>query len=140
MKLCKTPGCLTAGQENFYKHPEMGDGYLSYCKACVKERLRHQRRTDPKVRERDRLRYRSNPERQAQLKALSKTATQAERRARNAVSNAIRAGKLTRPDTCGACSKPGFIEAAHIDYSRPLDIRWLCRSCHRRWDSKEPKH
>jgi len=52
---------------------------------------------------------------------------------------AIKNGILIRPDTCSDCGGPGFIEAAHGDYSRPLDVRWLCRSCHRKWDKAEPK-
>jgi hypothetical protein len=31
------------------------------------------------------------------------------------------------------------IEGAHYNYDEPLRVRWLCRSCHRRWDKLEPK-
>jgi hypothetical protein len=31
------------------------------------------------------------------------------------------------------------LEAAHHDYSRPLEVRWLCPPCHRAWDSAQPK-
>jgi hypothetical protein len=42
---------------------------------------------------------------------------------------AIRRGDLQRADQCEECraDKP---QAHHPDYSRPLFIRWLCRSCH----------
>lgn len=60
-------------------------------------------------------------------------------RAHWAVRKAIRNGELTRPSQCEACGKTARIEAAHEDYSRPLDVRWLCHSCHVRWDNKEPK-
>lgn len=57
-----------------------------------------------------------------------------------AVRKAIRRGILTRPNTCEECgTKGGAIQAAHRDYSRPLDVRWLCRSCHSIWDHQKPK-
>lgn len=51
-------------------------------------------------------------------------------RARQAVYRAIREGKMTRPDSCSQCAVVGKIEADHSDYSRPLDVRWLCKPCH----------
>lgn len=54
--------------------------------------------------------------------------------ARERVRRALQSGKLTRPDSCERCSGPGPIDAAHIDYSRALDVRWLCKPCHRRFD------
>jgi hypothetical protein len=61
------------------------------------------------------------------------------RRAGSRVNYAVRKGWLVRPDTCENCDGPGPIEAAHEDYNKPLDVRWLCRGCHRRWDAAEPK-
>lgn len=55
------------------------------------------------------------------------------------ISRAIKKGLLTRPSICEQCGKGGRIEAAHYDYSQPLNVRWLCVSCHRRWDKAEPK-
>jgi hypothetical protein len=49
-------------------------------------------------------------------------------------------GHIIRPDTCEECSKTGQrIEGAHYDYSEPLKVRWLCRSCHVKWDKANPK-
>lgn len=50
-------------------------------------------------------------------------------RARQMASNAIRAGKLVR-QPCEACGLQEGAHAHHEDYSRPLDVRWLCGSCH----------
>jgi hypothetical protein len=62
------------------------------------------------------------------------------RLAKSRVRDAIRSGRLVRPTTCEWCGVTGIpIEAAHADYARPLDVRWLCRRCHRRWDAREPK-
>jgi len=57
-------------------------------------------------------------------------ATKLARAAQSAVARAIKAGELRRPTTCSACGRDAKIEAAHADYHIPLDIRWLCRSCH----------
>lgn len=41
----------------------------------------------------------------------------------------IRAGRLVRPDTCQWCGAGGKIIAHHEDYSKPIDIKWICMSC-----------
>lgn len=55
------------------------------------------------------------------------------------VKRALKSGELQRPTSCSRCGANGFIEAAHENYSDRLAIRWLCRSCHRKWDIEEPK-
>lgn len=51
-------------------------------------------------------------------------------RAYSAVGNALRSGKLQKPDLCEKCMKKKKVEAHHEDYSRPLDVTWLCKKCH----------
>lgn len=47
---------------------------------------------------------------------------------------AMRNSGLARPDNCETCGGGGRdgqdIHARHDDYSKPLAVRWLCRSCH----------
>jgi hypothetical protein len=54
--------------------------------------------------------------------------TSEQQRAYNAVRAARRAGDLAVSAPCEICDVPG--EAHHEDYSRPLDVRWLCRMHH----------
>lgn len=51
-------------------------------------------------------------------------------KARTAVSNALRDGRLIKQpcEHCGATEK---VQAHHNDYSKPLDVEWLCFKCHR---------
>ena len=81
---------------------------------------------------------------ESQRKAVRKPRRRASRRARAAqslVAYHISKGNLIRPEHCEDCGRRSRrIEAAHFDYKRPLDVRWLCVSCHRRWDHAEPKN
>jgi hypothetical protein len=61
-----------------------------------------------------------------------------QRQARAAVYRAVRRGTLHRPDRCTSCGARGPVQGHHADYSRPLDVEWLCRRCHRRAD-REPR-
>ena len=49
-------------------------------------------------------------------------------KARAAVGHAIRDGLLERRG-CESCGNSQS-EAHHADYSQPLQVRWLCRTCH----------
>jgi hypothetical protein len=50
--------------------------------------------------------------------------------ARSYVCAAIKEGIISRPDKCIRCFKECKPEAHHEDYMKPLDVIWLCRSCH----------
>jgi len=66
-------------------------------------------------------------------------ATPEARSANRKIAYAIQTGKISRAQKCEECGAVGKTEAAHFDYSRPMDVRWLCRSCHVRWDLMQPK-
>jgi hypothetical protein len=53
-------------------------------------------------------------------------------RAHAAVSSATTKGLLVRPDRCSSCGDEGKIQAHHKNYSKPLDVEWLCVACHGR--------
>lgn len=46
------------------------------------------------------------------------------------VKKAIQTGKLIRSEICDVCKKDGKIEAHHEDYSKPLEVIWMCQYCH----------
>jgi len=52
--------------------------------------------------------------------------------ARREMRKAVNDGKLNRPSECSECNTSCKPEGHHIDYSRPLDVLWLCRGCHRK--------
>jgi ribosomal protein S27AE len=47
-----------------------------------------------------------------------------------AVGNAVRRGKLVTPNECSECGSDSRLHAHHDDYSKPLEVRWLCVACH----------
>lgn len=120
----------------------MGDGRLNFCKGCVKERVRSHRRDNDHVRDRERERYANGKKREQAERWHRDNAERMliAKRAHTAIDNAIRSGNIVRPDQCEECGARGVqIEGAHGDYSKPLEVRWLCRRCHRRWDAAVPK-
>lgn len=48
-----------------------------------------------------------------------------------AIRAAIRNGEITKPVYCSSCKSTILkIQGHHEDYSNPLDVIWLCHSCH----------
>jgi ribosome-binding protein aMBF1 (putative translation factor) len=118
---CDTPKPL----DDFYAK-------LTACKECHKLAVRQRRLINPAVQEYDRQRSKL-PHRVAHNKQNMQQwrARYPEKyRAHNAVNNAIRDGRLKRGVRCEECGKKEHLHAHHDDYSKPLDVRWLCARCH----------
>jgi hypothetical protein len=116
----------------FYPHQQMGDGHLNKCKTCTKLDMRIDRHTKPRVREYDRQRA-GQPHRVALRQRVTTKWRQdhpAETQAQQTANNAVRDGKLTKPDACEGCGLPKRLEKHHPDYSKPLLVVWLCKPCH----------
>ena len=116
----------------FYKHSQMADGYLNKCKECTKSDVKTNRyKNHEYYLAYDRKRFHENQERREYSFATSKRYTKKnpnKRSARSAISNAIRDGRIIKKpcEVCG-CEKS---EAHHEDYSKPLEVKWLCRKHH----------
>ena len=126
-KLCTTCFVEKTLETDFYKHPQMADGYLNKCKECVKRRVTNHRDSNvERIREYDRQRFKHNPKRKQQSRENTvkfRRENPEKYTAQTAVGNAIRDGKLKRQNCC-KCGKKAH--AHHEDYSRPLDVIWLC--------------
>ena len=55
-------------------------------------------------------------------------------KAHGIVGYAIKQGFLLR-EPCAECGKTGGVHAHHDDYSKPLEVRWLCAAHHSQWHS-----
>ena len=102
----------------------------SACKRCsVKERrLKYLKNLD-RTRVTNDWWRRNNPE---WLKTWHASYDKRKRYAQRKVQRAVKSGVLTRPSTCPSCGARGVrIEAHHDDYSKPLNVRWLCSFCHK---------
>lgn len=60
--------------------------------------------------------------------------------ARHALHRAVRDGLVVVPDRCAHCAKVGPVEGHHNDYSRPLEVSWLCRGCHQYLETLESEN
>lgn len=59
--------------------------------------------------------------------------------ARRKLNHAVAKGLLVRPVSCQRCGRipsprkdgKSCVQGHHHDYSKPLDVEWLCPTCHR---------
>lgn len=119
------------------------------CYECHKVAMKDRYWVDPEA-SRTKERERSlDPARRAQLQASLRRQREADpekfnrvsrewaarnpekRAAYSMVANAIKRGDLVK-GPCEGCGKPPSrrVHAHHADYSKPLEVRWLCTHCH----------
>jgi len=116
----------------FYKHPQMADGHLNKCKSCTKKDVQERyaiTREDRAAYDIERNKRPERKEAQARYTKTKREKNPEKYRAHTAVGNAIRDGRLKRLP-CEVCGEVKA-EAHHDDYSKPLDVRWLCFRHHR---------
>lgn len=116
--------CIGCGKvkplSEFYAHPRAKDGYLNKCKECTRADVKAHREAHPEK------------DLETRLKACAKNPTH--KNANRAVEAALRSGRLEKPNHCQGCGRSADetrIGAHHYDYTRPLDVIWLCAACHR---------
>lgn len=117
----------------FYKHPQMGDGYIGKCKECnkidVQENYAKRRE---QYSDYDAMRYQTPHRKQHALRQQKKARDADPQKAstRRKTAWALRTGKLIR-QPCEKCGTTIKVQAHHEDYSKPLDVMWLCFQHHR---------
>ena len=123
--------------EMFYKHPKMADGYVNKCKECNKKDVRKNRAAKiDYYREYDVARAKTETRKKLAKKqhVKWKELNQVKRAAHIMVGNAVRDGRLKKQYECSSCGKTDcVIHGHHDDYTKPLDVRWLCAVCHSVW-------
>lgn len=143
MKGKECPRCRETKPANeFYPDKRAASGLRSRCKDC------HSQMRIEDVGEKSRRNAawsRRNPERaQAKTKAWKQRnvdilrarrkakheANPEHRAAQKVVNTAVRVGQLVRPGVCSRCGKACKPNGHHEDYSKPLDVVWLCNRCH----------
>jgi hypothetical protein len=142
MKRCTKCG-IKRDENEFYKSKSNVDGLHNSCKICWKLR-----RKEKYIEKREQVRiqcrkyYLANQE---ELKKRSRLYQKKERtqktreyreknpekyKARYAVSNALAKGKISKDEICTICKTECKLQAHHEDYSKPLDVIWVCVDCH----------
>ena len=152
MKICRKCG-EAKDLSQFYKHGQMEDGHLNFCISCKKSDAGEYRNANlERIKEYDRKRGRTewhkgrskiyreklmagNPE---EYKSMRKQTVKKHREkfreknlARVILNNAVRDGNILKPEHCGICGGKAKLEAHHFDYSKPLEVIWVCDSCHK---------
>ena len=141
MKYCRS--CETEkDNEMFGKRKASEDGLSAKCKMC--QRVYDQARANDPHREEQRRIYAQTEEGRLsgnKAKAKYRKLNPNKYKAHNMVNNAIRSGNLYS-EGCESCGDDGKTHAHHDDYLKPLNVRWLCPSCHAQWhrDNGEAKN
>ncbi len=95
-----------------------GDRKYYVCNRCNTERARRYRKTKKGMENVRNSVYRSIKKYPYKQKA------------RYILRDNILSGKVIKPKKCISCGKVKKLEGHHIDYDKPLEVLWLCRSCH----------
>lgn len=155
MKVCKVCG-ETKPLDDFPRHPSTTDGHLIRCKVChnIIRRARYKanpqrgrnaarkwRLKNPKQYKENQARWRTeNRDKVHDYDRQYREANQEKRQAKQLAFRAVERGDLIRPDSCSECGKECVPHGHHDDYSRPLEVRWLCHACHLGWHRENRMH
>ena len=130
--------CSTCGETKpvieFY--PDKGNtanGGIGYiCKGCTKEaHFKHYDAHRDKVMQRVRMYQRDHPGRKTQAPYNP---------AHRKLNLAVEKGRIVKATQCQECGKEGRLHGHHHHgYDNPLDVIWLCPSCHHAAHGRGPK-
>jgi hypothetical protein len=128
---------------SYYAHKAMKDGLLGKCKACTKKdvKLRYVSEEGSALIRAYEKRRCGEVGRKMKVALYQKKRNElhpGKAKARRAVNNAIRDGRLEKKP-CERCFSPkSKSQAHHRDYRSPLKVIWLCFWCHRTEHGQRP--
>ena len=144
----ETKKCSECGRvlpiSEFNKNRNSKDGLQDRCRECFSRYNKRRYASNPEKFKKDVKSYKeANPRKvlETRMKTCAKSPTQ--KNAYRVVDAALKSGDLIRPSFCSACGCSDAehrIEAHHYDYSKPLDVIWLCTPCHARVDALRRVH
>jgi hypothetical protein len=152
--------CFKCGElkpiDDFYKHPQMKDGHINKCKECTKKDVKNNILENKnyylqydRIRSREEARLKNmsdnrdkkieeDPEKYREMIRKSNKKyndnNPEKRKAHLIVEHAIKKGILIK-QPCEICGNLKA-HAYHDDYSKPLEVRWLCIKHHREFHRK----
>jgi len=153
-KICKK--CGEVKIISLFGHEKrIKSGRSNRCKACIKENVQLYAKNNSKYIQKMRERYYyDNQEeillqKKEYLKNLSPKAKikrtldlkkhnekyPNRHKARILLIAAVNHGELIRPAECSVCKVKCTPDGHHDNYSKPLEVRWLCKRCHASWHS-----
>lgn len=113
-------------REHLRRHPA--------CRRCHSDALAQRYHRNQRYREKERARVRAwsraNRDRIAKIDGRSYLRHREKKLAGNRLRRAVRIGLVLRPASCSRCGMGGRIQGHHHDYTRPLEVEWLCSACH----------
>jgi len=124
IKICNKCG-ETKELNEFYRNANMKDGILNTCKKCRRSEIEQMRKTDKYKQRMKKHRASWNQRFKGDKKNKNKIA------AWNAVYYALKTGKLIK-EPCEICGSDDS-KAHHDDYTKRLEVRWLCGIHHSEW-------
>lgn len=128
--------CKSIKEEvEFNKNKQNLDGLSSWCRVC-----RHDRyiETKDRVLEQGKEWFDNNKEKANARSRNWRSRNKEKIRAEWKVKEAIRQKKLIRPEACSICDSVNKnIQGHHPDYSKPLEVIWVCPECHWKLDRKQ---
>ena len=121
----------------FNKRKGSKDGLQKECRICQKQ---YYQRNKEKIKAYKNQYYLRNKERRREYsKEYNKDyhrRNPEKYKARQKLNKAVQRGKIHKPLYCSSCDSDKHLEAHHTDYSKPLEVMWLCRTCHRELHNK----
>ena len=141
-----TKKCNSCGNEspvdNFVKNVTAKDGLAWACRDCTKKQRESRKPAlkayNRKYRQADKEQVRESNRRWRARNRESVRTTNYKWRKRNPgkhrthmlFSAAVLRGELVAPDRCETCLREMSLQGHHDDYSKPMEVRWLCAICH----------
>ena len=116
---------------DYYK-PKLAERKLNPAPFVIRERRQYERNAK-RINARIKLRREKYPEKFKEYGQRARIKDAVKIKARKILQYAVKKGRIIKSNICFDCQKTfpkKLIQSHHDDYSKPLEVKWLCKKCH----------